>query len=110
MYVGLFWFNNISNEFFQARYGFTQTEAARITSNVFLISIFLAPLFGYLSDKIGYKITFTIVSGISLTIWHILLILIPSSTSANKSYFGLIPIWLMGFTYSLFVSIRMLNI
>lgn len=57
-YIGLFCFNNISNDFFVARYGLTQDNAARITSNVFLISAFLAPIFGIVCDKIGHKVTF----------------------------------------------------
>jgi nitrate/nitrite transporter NarK len=58
--------NNISNDFFAARYGMSQQNSARITSNVFLISAFLAPIFGVISDKIGHKVTFCIVSTTSL--------------------------------------------
>ena len=104
IYVGLFCFNNISNEFFMSRYGFSQTNAARITGNVFLISVFLAPLFGYLSDRIGHKVTFTILSGLSLTLWHALYVIIPSSTPQNISYLGIIPICLMGFTYTISIT------
>ena len=103
-YIGLFWFNNISNDFFTARYGFDQTEAGRITSNVFLISAFLAPIFGAISDRIGHKVTFWLISTTSLTLCHVLFIVIPSSTSADKSYLGVIPIVLMGITYSIYVS------
>ena len=98
-YVGLFWFNNISNDFFHYRYGFTQTEAGRITSNVFLISAFLAPCFGAISDRIGHKVSFCLLSTVSLTLCHILFLVIPSSDSQNKSYLGIIPIVLMGITY-----------
>jgi nitrate/nitrite transporter NarK len=103
-YIGLFCFNNISNEFFQARYGFNDTQAARITSNVFLISAFLAPVFGVVSDKIGHKVTFCIISTFCLALCHLLFIIIPSSTAEAPSYLGLIPIILMGLTYSIYVA------
>jgi len=44
-YSGLM-FYNVSNDFFMIRYGFTQVEAARLCSNTYLISIFIAPVFG----------------------------------------------------------------
>jgi MFS family permease len=103
-YIGLFCFNNISNDFFSARYGMTQTNSARITSNVFLISAFLAPIFGVISDKFGHKVTFCIVSTLSLAICHLLFILIPHSTETSVSYLGAIPIVLMGLTYSIYVA------
>lgn len=101
-YIGLFCFNNISNDFFTTRYGFNQTEAGRITSNVFLISAFLAPIFGVVSDKIGHKVTFCITSTSALALCHALFIFIPSTN--DKTYWGIIPIILMGLTYSIYVA------
>jgi len=103
-YIGLFCFNNISNDFFAARYGMSQQNSARITSNVFLISAFLAPIFGVISDKIGHKVTFCIVSTTSLAMWHALFIILPYSTEENVSYIGVIPIVGLGITYSIYVA------
>ena len=64
----------------------------------------MAPIFGALSDKVGQKVSFCMVSGLCLTICHILFIIFPSSGPGNKSYLGLIPIILMGVTYSIYVA------
>ena len=54
-------------------------------------------------DKIGYKIIFCLFANGLVTIWHILFIIIPSSTPQNISYLGIIPIVLMGISYSIYV-------
>ena len=89
-------FNNISNDYFQNRYGFTQVEAGRIGSNVFLLWVVLTPILGIISDRFGYRVTFSIVGSCLLCLSHILFMIIPSSKASNKSYLGIIPIALMG--------------
>ena len=105
IYIGVVWFNNISNDFFETRYGFNSTQSARITSNLYLISAFLAPIFGALSDKVGQKVSLWIVSCLWLTTCHILFIIFPSSGPENKSYLGMMPIILMGFANSIYVAV-----
>jgi len=53
-YLGIFPFNNISTAFFRSSYNFTQVQAGQVTSTVFLIAAFLAPLFGFMCDKLGH--------------------------------------------------------
>ena len=91
--------------FFQRRYGFTQIEAGRIGSNASVVSIIFAPIFGYIWDKYGHRISFTILSTLALTISHILFITIPSSKENNKSYLGIIPIALMGLASSIYAAV-----
>ena len=98
-------FYNFSNDFFQTRYGFDQIEAARINSNCYLICLVTAPLFGYISDRIGKRVTFWIIWTLLLVCWNILYIVIPSSTSNNKSYLGIIPVLLMGISSSIYASV-----
>ena len=94
-YVGML-FYNISNEFFIIRYGFDQVEAARIGSNISLISIIFGPIFGYLSDKIGHRITFWIISSTIISISYLLFLVFPSSSSNDISYLGVIAFVVMG--------------
>ena len=83
-------FYNFSNDFFQIRYGFDQIEAARINSNCYLVCLFLASLFGYISDRVGMQVTFSVVSMTLLTLCNVLYIVIPSSTEEDKSYWVLL--------------------
>lgn len=105
MYMGIFCFNNISNEFFRFRYGFSQDEAARLTSGTFLTAAFLTPVFGIFCDKYGKRASLCCASGGILVICHTLFLVIPSSTSESKSYLGLIPIILLGLVYSIFAAV-----
>ena len=98
-------FYNISNEFFQKRYGFTQIEAGRIGSNASVVSIIFAPIFGYIWDKYGHRISFTIISTSALTISHILFLTIPASKADNKTYLGIIPVGLMGLASSIYAAV-----
>ena len=103
-YVGLYCFNNISNDYFVKRYGFSQGDASIITSNIFLVSVFLSPIWGAVTDKIGHKVTFWIISTCLLALSHVWFYVVPSSTPENKSYLGIIPVILMGISYSVYVS------
>lgn len=86
------------------RYGFSATTAGRLTTIPYLMGIPLVPILGILSDKYGHKVTYCIVSSIALIVCYVMFTIIPSSTSDNVSYMGLIPLILMGFGYSFFVT------
>ena len=83
---------NISNDYMCIRYGFDPVEAARVNSNSFLLCLFLAPIYGIISDKIGNRLTFMLLSTVFLSWTQLLYIFIPSSTSDNKTYLGYVPI------------------
>jgi len=44
------------------------------------------------------------ISTAALSLCHLLFIIIPSSQPSDKSYWGVVPIVLMGLTYSIYVS------
>ena len=88
-------FNIVSNDFLSVRYGFGQIEAGYLLSKVYFIWIFIGPIFGYISDKIGYRVTFSLISTTTVAVWCFMFILIPSSSSTNKSYYGLLPLFFM---------------
>ena len=98
-------FYNFSNDFFQIRYGFNQIDAARINSNCYLVCLVASPLFGYISDKIGHRITLWIICSLWLIGSNILYIVIPSSTAEHKSYWGIAPVLLMGISSSIYAAV-----
>ena len=99
-----FLFYNVSNEFFSSRYGFDQIESAKFAANSYILFIIFTPIFGFISDKYGHKITLAIISTVMLTISQLLFILIPSSTSENKSYLGYIPIMMIGLASAIYYA------
>ena len=70
---------------------------------MFVIPIIFAPLFGYISDKYGKKLTLLITAMVILSLSHSLFLLIPAAKSGNPSYYGLIPTALVGLSHSVFV-------
>ena len=95
-------FYNISDDFFITRYGFDEIGASRIGSIITLIGIFFGPLFGYLSDLLGRRVTFSILSTIGMSLSYVLFITIPSSNQDNVSYLGIIPFGLLGITATIY--------
>lgn len=75
-YLGIFPFNNISTSFFRSSFNFTQVEAGQVASLVFFIPAFLAPLFGFLCDKYGNRVTMCAVSATMLVGAHLMFIVL----------------------------------
>ena len=55
-------FNNISNGFFSTRYGFNQIEAAKFNANSGLVFIIMTPIFGFITDSIGHRVSLAIIN------------------------------------------------
>lgn len=104
MYMGIWGFNVISNQYFCIRYGFDEKEAGKIVGNIFLAAAFISPLWGYMIHRNGNKITFWIISSLLLILSQVLFMVIPSSESTHKSYYGLFPIWLLGLSYGVYIA------
>lgn len=100
-YLGIFPFTNISTGFFRSSFNFNQIESGRLTSTVFLISAFLAPMWGFFCDKIGHRVTFCITSAAILTGAHLMFIVLGQ---CNWCYIGAFPMVMIGLAYSIYVS------
>lgn len=101
IYTCVFQFNNISNDYFMTKYGFNQTEAARITSVVFFIPILLAPLCGAICDRIGQRVLIVGVAAVCLFMCHITF---TAMDGCNRCFKGLWPLILVGVAYSIYAS------
>ena len=97
-------FYNISNEYFTSRYGFNQIEAAKFGANSNLLFILITPLFGFIVDKIGHRVTMIFYSSFALAFSELIFIMIPPSTSDNLSYLGYIPIMLIGIASAVYYA------
>ena len=100
-YLGIFPFTNISNQFFRDNYNFGASKAGQISSTVFLISAFIAPIFGFLCDKIGHRVSFCVVSASLLTGAHVMFIVLGQ---CDQCYIGVVSMVMIGLAYSIYVS------
>lgn len=101
IYAAIFPFNNISNDFFIHSYGFELKTASRLTSTVFIIAAFSCSVFGLLTDKIGYRVSFIIVASSMLFSSHLLFLTMPK---CDQCYEGLIPMVCIGIAYSIYAA------
>lgn len=70
-----------------------------------MVCIFIGPMFGFISDKIGHRVTFSLISTTTVTLCLFMFILIPFSTPDHRSYLGLIPLFLMKVSSSILISV-----
>ena len=101
IYSAIFPFTNVSNSLFIHKYDLTLKIASRLTSSIFIIAAVLWSLFGLLIDKIGYRVSFVTFSSILLCFAHFLLIAMPS---CEECYEGLLPLILIGISYSIYAA------
>jgi len=101
IYAAIFPFNNISNDFFIDKYEFNLKVASRLTSTIFIIAAFSCAGFGLIADKIGYRITMIEFSSCLLFLSHLFFLCTPS---CNQCYTGLIPLIMIGLSYSIYAS------
>lgn len=103
MYMGIKGFNQISNQYFMDRYGFSQIVAGEVVGNIYLSAWIILPIIGYVIDSYGKKITFLLISSLLLIASQALFFILPASQSAHHTtYYGLIPIWLHGLSYGMY--------
>lgn len=103
-FLSILCFNNIQNEFINIRYGFNEKEAGRVASIINVMSAFVAPVTGLIVDKIGYRLTTCIISQIFIIACHISMLMLPTSDDHNRSYYGLIPVFVLSTVYSTYTS------
>jgi len=68
---------------------------------VFLIAAFLAPLFGFMCDKLGHWVTMCIGSASLLSGAHLMYIVLGQ---CNQCYRGVVSEVMIGLSYAIYVS------
>jgi MFS family permease len=87
--------DNVIKVFLQSEI-FTNDRKTTSSGLIYLLSAFLAPLFGYVIDRVGRNISFVFSAVIVTLVGHCIL----GFTSINP-YFGIVP---MGIGYSLLAA------
>lgn len=101
VYSSIFPFTNVSNSMFMHKYDLSLTVASRLTSSVFIIAAVLCATFGFLIDKIGYRVSFIMSSSVLILIAHLSFLLMPV---CDGCYEGLFPLVCIGIAYSVFAA------
>lgn len=98
----VFCFTYIASGYFQQRFSYTSIESGRIMSTTFFTAAFLTPLFGIVSDKIGKRAHFLIISGIFITVFHGLFIITPD---VQRPLYPFSYFILLGLGYSIYATV-----
>ena len=101
IYSGVVPFNNISTGLVREQYNFSQTTAAQLISIPYFTPVLFAPLFGYLVDKGGHRVTLCTFSAIFLCSAHMFFVVLGG---CDKCYVCILPLIFIGLAYSLYAA------
>lgn len=102
IYIGVFCFASI-DEFFETKFNIQNQNINTVEVVMNFIPWVLAPIFGIILDKYGYKIVATIFASILIMISHIFFMWFSIPKDSGESYWWILPICLLGISYSIFV-------
>ena len=95
-------FDSISSKYYQARFGYSSTEAGSIISIPFVMSIIITPIFGAMIDRIGKRGLMLIVGAGIMSLFHVLMLLTPDS---YQPVLPIIYLFIYGIGFSLFGAV-----
>ena len=101
IYISLFMFMNISNDFIMEKYSFSLTAASRLTSVIFMTTAVLCIVFGIITDKIGYRVSQIIYASFLLLSAHIIFL---TASPCHQCYISLFPLMMIGVSFSIYTA------
>ena len=103
MYAIVLSWMNIGSDFLQETYGYTHGEANAILTIPYSLAGVLQPIWGWISDKIGFRSQFLLISSFIFVMAHYMLGWI--RVDGNPIYVPIIALTLLGFGYSIFTAV-----
>ena len=100
--TSVYCFGYIASGFYQERFGFDEEQSGSIMSITFFISAVFCPPIGYLTDKVGKRVVFIIISAVCITLFHLCCLFTPS---ADKPIYPIFYLVLLGLGYSIYVTV-----
>lgn len=85
------------------RFGFRPEHAGSAMLWTYGSAIILSPLFGYISDRMGKRVTATIISTVLLVACHVIFAVLP--TSKYQQWIVILPLVFMGIFYSIYQGV-----
>lgn len=100
-FVDLICFINIASNYYQKRFNYDSVEAGNIISIAFIINIISVPFLSAITDKIGRRGEFIILSTVIVALVHVCFIF---SLESSKPIYPIFYMALLGVGYSIYVS------
>lgn len=97
-YATIFPFISMGTKFFEKKFTRSASEAAELTSIVYLIAAGISPFIGLFVDKVGRNLYFLLSATIMVTVSHIMMTLMPADWNLW------IPMIIFGIGYSVMCS------
>ena len=105
-YIGFESFYNISKKYLESKFDHKLKEMDTIASLNYLVPILFSPLFGYLTDRFGRKVTIMAIATFILSISHLIFLIVKVPNNSDKAYVVILPLCMIGFAYgAYFVSV-----
>eukprot|EP01084_Bolivina_argentea_P225932 381711_1 len=94
---------NIGSDFLQITYGYSHGKANALLTIPYSIAGILQPIWGWISDKVGWRSQFLLISSFIFVLAHYMLGWI--RVDNNPVYVPIIALTLLGFGYSVFTAV-----
>ena len=102
-YIGFYSFETISQDFLLQRYWIPKKSSTIIGKATFLaIPLIFSPIFGFIADRFGRKVTLITISTFISSISYALLLIFKWSDDTS-SYIGVLLILMLGFSFCIYV-------
>ena len=103
MYAIVLSWMNIGSDFLQTTYGYSHGKANAILTIPYSLAGILQPIWGWISDKVGWRAQFLLISSFIFVISHYILGWIRMDD--NPIYIPILGLTLLGFGYSIFTAV-----
>ena len=100
--VAVYCFRYISSGFYQERFGFDEETSGNIISITFFLTAVFCPPIGYLTDRIGKRAVFLIISAVCICMFHLSCLFTPN---ADKPIYPIFYLALLGLGYAIYMTV-----
>lgn len=102
IYGSIYCYTFVSSNYFQLRFGYDSDEAGWIVSIVYGVGMISCPLVGLLSDQVGKKEFFLLISSGGVVMVHLLFL---CTDDSYKPFSPIIYLVLLGLSYASFTTV-----
>ena len=87
------------------KYNFDNQDAAVLFGVPYIVAVIVCPIIGLISDKCGRRTQFIMISHLILILAFVISLYLPECHNDDKCYHEFAPLLLIGFGYSIYITI-----